>query len=360
MLRRLWVLLGLLWVSTLAIAQVALVPAGSAWKFLDNGTDPGTAWRALAYDDALWRSGNAKLGYGQGDEATVVSYGSSSSAKYTTTYFRRLFTVADAAALTSLTLKVRRDDGIVVYLNGSEVYRNNMPSGAVTSTTRASSTASDEGQTWMSATLAASAVAGGTNVVTAEVHQASASSSDLVFDLDLSGVTGSTGSAASLTRGPYLQSGSSTGVTLRWRTNLATDSVVRFGSSAAALNSVVSDAASTTEHVVTLTGLSPDSTYHYAIGSSSATLAGGDANHRFTTYPAAGSTRATRIWVIGDAGTGTSMQRSVRDAYAAYTGSTPTHLWLQLGDNAYNSGSDSEYQSYMFNVYGDQLRSSVT
>src|SRR5207247_9986717 len=92
----------------------ALVPAGSTWRYLDDGSDQGTAWRVPAFNDAGWATGLAQLGYGDGDEATVVSYGGNASAKYITTYFRRTFSVTNPLEFGSLTLRVLRDDGAVV------------------------------------------------------------------------------------------------------------------------------------------------------------------------------------------------------------------------------------------------------
>jgi hypothetical protein len=128
-----------------AVAQTSLVPIGSTWKYLDNGSNQGTAWRATSFNDGSWASGPAQLGYGDGDEATVVSYGSQSSNKYITTYFRKTISVSDASLFSGFTLKVRRDDGIVVYINGVEKYRNNMPTGTIAYNTLASANASDEG-----------------------------------------------------------------------------------------------------------------------------------------------------------------------------------------------------------------------
>ena len=109
-----------------------LVPLQSVWKYLDNGSNQGTAWRAAAFADGAWAEGAGQLGYGDGDEATVLSYGANSSAKYITTYFRKHFTVDSAAAVTAATLRLRRDDGVVVFLNGTEIYRNTMPAGTIT------------------------------------------------------------------------------------------------------------------------------------------------------------------------------------------------------------------------------------
>lgn len=163
--------------------------------------------------------------------------------------------------------------------------------------------------------------------------------------------------AATVVRGPYLQSASSDSITVRWRTDVATDSRVQFGSSSGSLTAIASNATSTTEHIVKLTGLSPNTKYFYNVGSSSAVQAG-DATYYFETSPTAGTSVPTRIWVIGDAGTGTAGQAAVYNAYRSFTGSTYTDFWLMLGDNAYNSGTDAEYQTKMFDMYPEMMRQS--
>ncbi len=168
--------------------------------------------------------------------------------------------------------------------------------------------------------------------------------------------------AQSVTRGPYLQQGTSNTIIVRWRTDAATNSRVRYGTAQGSLTQTVDNAASTTEHVVKVTGLSADTKYYYSVGTSSSTLAGNDANHFFITTPNPGAAKPTRIWVIGDAGTKNSSQAAVRDAYYAYTGTRHTDLWLMLGDNAYSDGTDSEYQTAVFGSsygYPAMLRKSV-
>jgi hypothetical protein len=170
------------------VAQ-GIFPFGSTWKYLDNGSDQGRAWQASSFDDGGWKTGNGKFGYGYGDEATLISYGPDPYNKYTTTYFRKALTLADASAFTSFTGNVKRDDGVVVYVNGVEVYRNNLPAGTITYTTRASS-ASDNGQTAIPFTINASAFVSGTNVIAVEVHQTNLYSFDMGFDLELIGNAG--------------------------------------------------------------------------------------------------------------------------------------------------------------------------
>src|SRR2546426_1375233 len=165
----------------------------------------------------------------------------------------------------------------------------------------------------------------------------------------------------SVKRGPYLQTGTPTSVTVRWRTDVSTDSCVRYGTSLSSLTGQTCASTSTTEHTVKLSSLSPDTQYYYSIGTSTGSIAG-DSTYFFLTAPTTGTAKATRIWVLGDAGTASSQQRAVRDAYYTYTGSRHTDLWLMLGDNAYSDGTDSEYQTAVFgatNGYPTMLRKSV-
>jgi hypothetical protein len=165
--------------------------------------------------------------------------------------------------------------------------------------------------------------------------------------------------AENLTRGPYLQSGSHTNITVRWRTDLGVVGRVRYGVSLADLNLFVDEGASTGEHEILLRNLLPDTKYYYSIGTASTTLAGSNSNYFFVTAPVPATLKATRIWIIGDSGTGTSSQINVRNAYETFTGTRHTDLWLMLGDNAYASGTDVEYQNTVFNIYTNLLRKSV-
>jgi hypothetical protein len=168
------------------LAAETLIAAGSVWKYLDNGSNQGTAWVAPAFSDATWNSGAAQLGYGDGDEATRVSTGSSTSAKAITTYFRRSFSVTNLSTVSQLLLKLKRDDGAVIYLNGREVRRTNMPTGAVSYTTRAvTAIGGTDENVFNPYTLDKSALVEGNNVIAVELHQSSPDSSDISFDLAL-------------------------------------------------------------------------------------------------------------------------------------------------------------------------------
>ena len=165
----------------------SLIAQGATWKYLDNGSNQGTAWYAVGFNDASWASGPAQLGYGDGDEATTVGYGSDPDNKYITTYFRKTFTVTNPAQFNGLTLDLLRDDGAVIYVNGQEVVRSNMPTDAVNYQTLASVGIGGEDETthFYSYTLTPNVLVSGTNTIAVEIHQAVATSSDISFDLRL-------------------------------------------------------------------------------------------------------------------------------------------------------------------------------
>lgn len=173
-----------------ASTPAPLPPATVAvWKFKDNGTDLGTQWKARNFDDLTWTSGRAKLGYGD-PATTTVSFGPNSANKYITTYFRHHFTVADPSAYHALSMKLLVDDGCIVYLNGSEVARRNMPDGDVDYKTLATVTVGGtEESAFFNYTVPASELVAGDNVIAVEVHQAAPDSSDLGFDLGITGMT---------------------------------------------------------------------------------------------------------------------------------------------------------------------------
>jgi hypothetical protein len=433
-------------------AQTTLISTGSVWRYFDSGAFPGTNWQRTSFDDRAWASGRAQLGWGDGDEATAIAVGV--DPKPITTYLRHTF-VATNASFPTLTMRLLWDDGVVVYMNGAEISRLNLPLGSMTPTTLAVTNREGAAENRL-LQRAAFFVARGTNVIAVELHQAAGGRDDASFDLELltglplswptvallgptnrqvvpfgpvnllaeaSDVDGhissvqflarplagghefTAGSVSSepfqttwlpantgrfavwaraidhsgrstvsatahlqvgdvagvrLGRGPYLQSGSTTSVVVRWRTDWFGASRVAYGTNPANLDTVLLDEDETTEHEMKLTGLRPDTKYYYAVGTPELTLASGLDNF-FVTAPLAA--KPTRLWVIGDAGTADFNQRAVRDAYyAAARNETPerhTDLWLMLGDNAYEIGSDTEYQDAVFDIYQHLLQRSV-
>ncbi len=170
-------------------------------------------------------------------------------------------------------------------------------------------------------------------------------------------------SAQQIVRGPYLQQGTPDSVVVRWRTDVPTDTAVKFGQNPAALDREAKTKWKTTEHVMMLEGLTPSTKYHYAIGNAEKTLLT-DANTHFVTSPPHGTRQPIRTWILGDAGTASAkgnegLQAKVRDAYYKYSSNRNTDLWLMLGDNAYTTGTDAEHQIAVFDMYRDMLKKSV-
>lgn len=164
----------------------SLVTAGERWKFLDNGVAPDASWIQPDFDDSLWATGRGNFGYGEGNEVTTVSYGPLASNKHITTWFRHVFFVEKPWELATLAGRIMRDDGAVVYLNGFEVMRSNMPAGAITpATLSASTTTGADERTFFEQFVPVGAILPGRNVLAVEVHQASPTTPDMSFDFEL-------------------------------------------------------------------------------------------------------------------------------------------------------------------------------
>lgn len=176
---------------------VVLSPLGASWRYLDDGSNQGTAWRAVDFPDSTWSSGVSRLGFG-GDASPlattirrfVQTNGVDTARQVTNYYFRRAIVVTNPASFASIQFRYQRDDGCVVYLNGNQVFTNNMGQPPYLATTFAASTISGSAATltfWTN-TIPASNLVAGTNVIAVEVHQVSATSSDIAWHMELVGL----------------------------------------------------------------------------------------------------------------------------------------------------------------------------
>lgn len=161
------------------------IPPGAQWRHYNRATPPGGEWNKPGFDDSGWRLGAAELGYGDGDEATRTE-GAELQPHPVTAYFRHAFTVEDPSTVKNLAVRLVRDDGAVVYLNGTEILRENMPGGEITPETLATETVGNEGErTYYRRVVPATALVAGRNVLAVEIHQVNVSSSDISFNLHL-------------------------------------------------------------------------------------------------------------------------------------------------------------------------------
>ena len=344
-----------------ASGEDVVVDAGSWMTYLANTADPGIgmSWVAPGFNDFGWTVGT----YGVGFETTppgatnlldtVVPPGTGS------VFTRTTFDVVDTNLVSSLHLGCDYDDGYAAWINGVEVFRSlSMPvvplDWNTAPTSHESSNAQDPTYEWTNLTAAIPQLQNGINTLAIAGWDVSGGSSDLVLSPQLT-----INKELAVVRGPYLQQGTPGEVVVRWRTGLPTDSRVFYGTQQGNLTSLEEDFNLDTEHELTLSGLNADTTYYYSIGTTTAVLAGDDLDHFFVTPPATGTAKPTRVWVLGDSGTGDANAMAVRDAYETWTGSTHTDLWLMLGDNAYNDGTDAEYQTKLFDIFPEMLRKSV-
>ncbi len=334
---------------------------GPVWKYKGGGTNlDAVSWKVSAYGEPGWITSNkSAFGYGTGlpvKNSTIPADASAggggvTGARYSTLYFRNAVFIVDPNVYTgNFRLNIKADDGVVVWVNGAEAYRSNMPAGVPAYATLAS--ASGNPATVLTTTINKSFFNAGNNIIAVEVHQRStlnnADGNDFFFDMELRGMN------ASLTRGPYLQVGNETGVTVRWRTSVASNSMITWGTVFGIYPNVVSDATSTTEHILRITGLTPDIKYYYTIGNTTQVISSAITNY-FVTAPASTSTRKFRYVAIGDCGNASANQRDSKDAFLNYMNGTNVDAMITLGDNAYSSGLDNEFQLEFFDIYKDDI-----
>jgi hypothetical protein len=167
--------------------QAILSARGAVWKYHNLNADPGAAWHAPGYDDSTWGSGVAPLGAGDPHIVTMIDIGPGGG-RYPTLYFRRSFSVASAADYEGLILRVLRDDGAAVYLNGTLLVADGVaiPSSHDQFATQIVDGANET--TYFVYSAPATAMVTGVNVLAVEVKQANPTSSDLGFDLELEGL----------------------------------------------------------------------------------------------------------------------------------------------------------------------------
>ncbi|HTH06561.1 MAG TPA: fibronectin type III domain-containing protein, partial [Ilumatobacteraceae bacterium] len=162
-----------------------LVAAGSQWRWQYISTAWNPAWNQPGYDDSSWSAGGAPLGFGSA-LGTDISVGAPSP-RPLSAQFRHVFTVADPNAFATATVSVIANDGVVVYLNGTEIARGNMPTGTLGQNTYATAaprtTAANASPVVVQVPV--SALVAGQNVLAASTHLNYRSTPDASFELTL-------------------------------------------------------------------------------------------------------------------------------------------------------------------------------
>ncbi|MCB1097588.1 MAG: hypothetical protein KDN22_18595 [Verrucomicrobiae bacterium] len=173
--------------SVRSTVPVSVVELNSAWRYLDDGSDQtGNGWNETGFDDTGWQEGNGEFGYDSTVEATILDFGSDPDNKHITYYFRRKFLIGDVASVGGLFASLLYDDGAIIYINGVEAARVNLPDDeAITADTVALSASIEGVYEELDLEDAVGFLQNGENTIAVEVHQADPASSDVSFDLDL-------------------------------------------------------------------------------------------------------------------------------------------------------------------------------
>lgn len=221
--------------SKVGNSTVTDIHKGDAWSYWDQGSLDGTDWKTG--NASNWAQGPTPLGYGKSSIVTTISYGSDSSNKYPTYYFRKNLTVdTEPDDIASLTLNFTADDGFVVYINGTEATRYLLPDGEITYETYATTYANDNPDSG-EIELPASLLRKGTNIIAVEVHNNVPGSSDLYWDAEISYTVTSGNAIVSRERALQLNTDEDTEVQAIFQA-LHPDCLVAAGSSPVIVNEV--------------------------------------------------------------------------------------------------------------------------
>lgn len=166
------------------------IQPGAFWKYNDSGANLGSSWKFQTYSDSSWSQGQAELGYGDGNESTIISFGNNSLNKHITSYFRKFIYIGDTIAFKYFKLKLIADDGAIVYLNNDELIRKNLPNGPINYKTKAINAINGSLEhTWSELNVNNNKFVIGWNLIAVEIHQCDSLSDDVSFALELKGIT---------------------------------------------------------------------------------------------------------------------------------------------------------------------------
>lgn len=173
--------------STILYSQNKIISTGDEWEYYDDKISPDEDWKTTEEPISGWLAGPSPLGYGNSQIKTEIRYGASENKKNTTAYFKKTFRIENPFDCIAYKLGVLKDDGAIIYLNGREIMRINMPDGLITNKTTASNiTGTQEAERYVhSKILTSDDFKVGYNIIAVSVHQANEYSSDIIFSLEL-------------------------------------------------------------------------------------------------------------------------------------------------------------------------------
>lgn len=337
--KRVWWLAGLLLGPGVA-DEIGLVRIGDGWRFTElppGETSP--AWYQPGFDASGWASGPSGFTFASALYEATSFY--RPTAPYGAIHLRRDFTIADPSGIDWLTLRLDWSGGLVVWLNGEEVLRRNLPGvpGEPVPPDHEPAVRAREGPELIDLTEWRHLLVEGQNCLAIQWHESSygAYESGLLPEL-----------LANFVRGPALQAATSTSQTITWRTAEPTEGWVEYGSDGEAVETSEVTAPGT-NHVVTLAGLSPDTAYGYRVVVRAGDRMAGCAERSFRTLKDAGP---VHFAVTADVGSGLPRQYRVANVLRQLE----PDLVLMAGDLVYRYFSAALVDYRWFSVYAEQLR----
>ena len=313
------------------VSPEALIPSASTWSYLDNQAELPPKWRKDAAAAAKWKTGKAPLSLtpAAGQDRTLS--------------LLKTFTLTRAVTdFHSFDLKIKCDQGCILWLNGKELLRHRIaPNG------KPLAAKAQDGKDKLYR-FAASALKEGENLLAVEIHL-DPDRTKAEFDLEFGAEVLAPGSAQNI-RDAYLQQVTHESAIVCWRSDRSYAGAVEIE------GRLFKDAAPQRDHFIKVSGLKAETEYAYRTLDDSGKLVEGGAEYRFRTAPTPGQARPTRIWAIGDSGTGNLHAEAVYQAYRKSPGAGKTDVWLMLGDNAYVTGTDPEHSRSIFHMYPELLR----
>ena len=335
---------GLLSLLAVSARGDSLVSYYSDWKYFEGRSEasvPTTAWRELDFDDTDWKTAPSgfSIGFG-GYDAPTRLWGMPGG--FQSVFLRKRFTVDDLESIKSLVMRVDYDDGFVAYLNGTEITRRGLAGEADQPVPFNAPAASHPRGNPELIDLAPYKLLleKGENILAIQAHNSHINDSWFAFYVELLG---------NITRGPFLQGTSATGTKIAWRTLTPTTSVIEYGLTPELGMKAETDTPKT-DHALQLTGLKPNTTYHYRVGGSAAD---GMRYSQVSSFRTMKSSGPVKLMLLGDTGRGNLIQNQI----ATLLRKEAPDAVMVAGDVVYPEFLPGYEDFRHFSVYKEQMKS---
>lgn len=174
--------------NTQSHCQEVLIQNGDSWSYYDNGYLENDWYKKQNYQD--WKKGSTPIGYGDRIVTTEINYGNNPDDKEVVKYFTKKITLKDVSKFKGYEFRLQRDDGAIVFVNGEELYRDNMPEGHISNVTKSIRVIDVEEEPLFNVKIFDSTIfKNGENIINIQIHQVNSYSSDCIFSLEIIGHT---------------------------------------------------------------------------------------------------------------------------------------------------------------------------